>query len=165
MNRLFDLVGAHVRSYSDGILARRADFRRAVARAGEGVARLEHRPLLYRAVLRAIPIAVPRRFDAEAAGDLDALFELRIRDPRGHKPGRFTIKIHDGRCDVRRGGAGDGVTAVTVAAGDLVRLASAATGWPELLSSGRLELSGNPFEALIFPTVFRLPAKRAVATA
>ncbi len=129
------------------------------------MARLEQRPPFYRAVLRAIPLAITRRFDAEAAADLDALFELRIRDPRGHEPGRFTIKIHDGRCEVRRGGAGEGVTAVTVAAGDLVRLGSAAMGWPELLSSGRLELSGNPFEALIFPTVFRLPAQRAMAVA
>jgi SCP-2 sterol transfer family len=145
--------------------ARRTNFRSVVARGGEAVARLEHQHLLYRAVLRTIPTAISRRFDAEAAGDLDALFELRIRDPRGHPPGRFTIRIHKGRCEVRRGGAGDGVTAVTVAAGDLVRLGSAATGWPELVSSGRLELSGNPFEALIFPTVFRLPAERAAAAA
>ncbi|HZO79678.1 MAG TPA: SCP2 sterol-binding domain-containing protein [Solirubrobacteraceae bacterium] len=145
--------------------ARRVRFRDAIAKGGEAVARLEQRPLFYRAVLRAIPLAITRRFDAEAAADLDALFELRIRDPRGHEPGRFTIKIHDGRCEVRRGGAGEGVTAVTVAAGDLVRLGSAAMGWPELLSSGRLELSGNPFEALIFPTVFRLPAQRAMAVA
>jgi hypothetical protein len=145
--------------------ARHVRFRDAIAKGGEAVARLEQRPLFYRAVLRAIPLAITRRFDAEAAADLDALFELRIRDPRGHEPGRFTIKIHDGRCEVRRGGAGEGVTAVTVAAGDLVRLGSAAMGWPELLSSGRLELSGNPFEALIFPTVFRLPAQRAMAVA
>ncbi len=145
--------------------ARRVRFRDAIAKGVEAVARLEQRPLFYRAVLRAIPLAITRRFDAEAAADLDALFELRIRDPRGHEPGRFTIKIHDGRCEVRRGGAGEGVTAVTVAAGDLVRLGSAAMGWPELLSSGRLELSGNPFEALIFPTVFRLPAQRAMAVA
>jgi hypothetical protein len=133
-------------------------LRGAVARGGAALARLEHRPLLYRAVLRAVPIAIPRRFDADAAGDLDATFELRIRNPRGLEPARFTIKIHDRHCVVHAGGAGDGATAVTVAPGDLVRLASAATGWPELLSSGRLELSGNPFEALRFPTLFRLPA-------
>jgi hypothetical protein len=112
--------------------------------------------------VRTIPIAIPRRFDAEAAAGLEARFELRIRDPRGSDPTRFTIAIRDGRCEVHPGAAGDGVTAVTVAAGDLVRLASAATGWPELLSSGRLELSGNPFEALRFPTVFRLPPAAAL---
>lgn len=138
--------------------AERTTLRGAVARGGAAVARLEHRPLFYRALLRAIPIAIGQRFDANAAGDLEATLELRIRHPQAGEPARFTISIHDGRCEVRRGGAGDGVTAVTVAAGDLVRLGSGATGWPELLASGRLELTGNPFEALRFPTLFRLPA-------
>jgi SCP-2 sterol transfer family len=142
---------------------RRTSLRAAVARGGAVVARLEDRAVLYRAVVRAIPIAIPRRFDAEAAGDLETKFELRIRDPRGREPARFTINIREGRCEVHPGGAGNGVTAVTVAPGDLVRLASAATGWPELLSGGRLELSGNPFEALRFPTLFRLPAARTTA--
>lgn len=136
-------------------------LRTTVARGGAAVARLEHRPALYRAVVRAIPLAIPRRFDPEAAGDLEARFELRVRNPAGGEPARFEIHIHDGRCDVRPGGAGDGITAVTVNAGDLVRLASAATGWPELLSGGRLELSGNPFEALRFPVLFRLPPAAA----
>ena len=138
-------------------------LRTAVARAGAAVARLDRRPVLYRVVVRAIPMAIPRRLDPEAAGAVEAVFELRVRDPSGGDPARFTISIHDGRCEVRRGGAGDGVTAVTVAAGDLVRLASAATGWPELVSSGRLELSGNPFDALRFPVLFRLPAVAAGA--
>ncbi len=136
-------------------------LRTTVARGGAAVARLEHRRGLYRAVVRAIPLVIPRRFDPEAAGDLEARLELRIRDPGGGEPARFEIRIHDGRCEVRRGGAGDGVTAVTVSAGDLVRLASAATGWPELLSGGRLELSGNPFEALRFPALFKLPTAPA----
>jgi SCP-2 sterol transfer family len=140
--------------------ARRAPLRVAVARGGAAVARLEHRPALHRLVVWSIPMAIPWRFDPEAAGDLEARFELRVRNPAGGEPARFEIHIHEGRCDVRSGGA-DGVTAVTVNAGDLVRLASAATGWPELLSGGRLELSGNPFEALRFPVLFRLPPAAA----
>lgn len=136
-------------------------LRTTVARGGAAVARLEHRPALYRAVVRAIPLVIPRRFDAAAAADLDARFDLRVRNPAGGEPASFQIAIHDGRCEVRPGTSGDGVTAVTVTAGDLVRLASAATGWPELLSSGRLELSGNPFEALRFPALFRLPSAPA----
>jgi hypothetical protein len=41
----------------------------------------------------------------------------------------------------------------------MIRLASGAVGWPALLSSGRLEFSGDPFLALRFPTLFRLPAQ------
>lgn len=136
-------------------------LRTTVARGGAAVARLEHRPALYRAVVRAIPLVIPRRFDASAAEDLEARFELRVRDPGGGPPACFEISIHDGRCDVRPGASADGVTAVTVNAGDLVRLACATTGWPELLSGGRLELSGNPFEALRFPVLFRLPSAPA----
>ena len=49
--------------------------------------------------------------------------------------------------------------AVELGAGDMIRMASGAVGWPELLSSRRLELSGDPFLALRFPNLFRLPAK------
>jgi hypothetical protein len=45
----------------------------------------------------------------------------------------------------------------------MIRLVSGAIGWPELLSSGRLELTGDPFLALRFPTLFRLPAQSATA--
>jgi hypothetical protein len=40
---------------------------------------------------------------------------------------------------------------------DLILLASGAVGWPELLSSGRFELTGDPFLALRFASLFRLP--------
>ena len=44
-------------------------------------------------------------------------------------------------------------------ADDLIRLVSGAVGFPQLLASGRLELAGNPFVALRFPGLFRLPAR------
>ena len=31
--------------------------------------------------------------------------------------------------------------------------------WPELISSGRFELSGDPFLALRFASLFRLPVR------
>jgi hypothetical protein len=43
----------------------------------------------------------------------------------------------------------------------MVRLVSGAVGWPELLSNGRLVMSGDPFLALRFPILFRLPASAA----
>jgi hypothetical protein len=45
-----------------------------------------------------------------------------------------------------------------VHASDLVRLAVGRAGWPALLASGRLVLSGDPFLALRLPTLFRLRA-------
>ena len=109
-----------------------------------------------RLVLRAVPYALRRRFDPQAAGDLSTTFELRVRDRDAGEPVRFAIEVGGRQCRVRRGGAGDASAGVTVHADDLVRMASGVRGWSELLSSGRLELTGNPFVALRFPVVFRL---------
>ncbi len=130
----------------------------ALARGGEAVARLDRRPAVHRAVLSMIPIAIERRFDAEAGGEEELGFELRVRDPGGGEPARFAIEVRQGRCRARRGALPEATSAVTVAAEDLLRVGSGAVGWPDLVSSGRLELSGDPFEALRFPALFRLPS-------
>jgi hypothetical protein len=80
-----------------------------------------------------------------------------VRDPRGGDPRRFELRVADGRCEVTAGPARAPGATATLGADDLIRLASGAAGWPELLSSGRLELSGDPFLALRFPALFRLP--------
>jgi hypothetical protein len=136
--------------------------RLALARGGEAMARLDRRPLVHRAVLSLIPIAIKRRFDAEAAAEEQLGLELRVRDPGGGEPARFAIEVSGGRCRVRRDGLPEASSAVTVAGEDLLRIASGAVGWPDLVSSGRLELSGDPFEALRFPALFRLPAAAAI---
>ena len=45
----------------------------------------------------------------------------------------------------------------TIGADDLILLAGGAVTWPQLLSSGRFELTGDPFLALRFASLFRLP--------
>jgi hypothetical protein len=105
-----------------------------------------------RAVLTALPYAIPRRFDPAAADGLDATFELRVDG------GRFAVRIAEGRCKVTPGPAPGADTVVSVSGSDLIRLGSGAVGWPELLSSRRLAVSGDPFLGLRFPMLFRLPA-------
>lgn len=149
---------------------------RVLSQGGSRVAELDRRPLPHRVILRALPRAIATRFDPSAAGELEALFELRVRDPGGGEPARFWLSVAGGRCQVSAGAAGGGGAAggaggagaidaagtagasVTVGAGDLIRLVSRAAGWPALLSGGRLELAGDPFLALRFPILFRLPA-------
>ena len=112
-----------------------------------------------------MPRAIAARFDPDAAGDLEALFELCVRDPGGGEPDRFWLTVGEGRCEVspvspsQAGGcsARPGAS-VTVGAGDMIRMVTGAAGWPALLSAGRLELAGDPFLALRFPILFRLPA-------
>jgi hypothetical protein len=107
-----------------------------------------------RAILAALPVALGRQFHPAAAGGLEATFELRV----GREPAVFAVRIAGGRCTVVPGPAPDAGAGVALGAGDLVRLASGAACWPELLSSRRMELSGDPFLALRFPTLFGLPA-------
>ena len=129
-----------------------------IRRGGDQVARLDARPRSHKLILMALPLAIPLWFDASTAGDLDATLELRVRDPGHREPACFALNIADGRCEVSASRpAGAGAT-VTVGADDMIRLVSGAASWPQLLSSGRLELSGDPFLALRFPSLFRLPA-------
>jgi hypothetical protein len=122
------------------------------------MAGVDARPVPHRVILRLLPAVISRRFDPAAAGGLEAVFELRVRDPDGAGSTPFRLAIAGGRCEVSRGPApGAGATA-TVGADDLIRMASGAVGFPRLLSMGRLELGGDPFLALRFPTLFRLPA-------
>jgi putative sterol carrier protein len=122
------------------------------------LADLDRRPVPHRAILRALPSAIGRRFDPDAAGELDAVFELTVR---GREPAQFSLRISDGACEVTPGPAPNADAIATIGADDLIRLASGAIGFPELLASGGLELGGNPFLALRFPGLFRLPATAA----
>lgn len=109
-------------------------------------------------VLRLLPQAIARRFRAPA-DDLQATLELAIRDPAGREPARFALDVAGGACVVRAGAASRPGARATVAADDLIRLAGGAASWPELLSSGRFELSGDPFLALRFASLFALPVE------
>ncbi len=132
-----------------------------VSRGGERVAGLNGRPVPHRVILRALPYAISRRFDPAAAGDLQAVFELCVTDPRGHGPARYELRIGDGQCQVKPGAAAEAGATATLGADDLIRMVSGAISFPELLASGRMELGGDPFLALRFPGLFRLPARRA----
>jgi hypothetical protein len=137
--------------------------RGAIARVGKRVARLDRRRAPHWMIVRAIPVVIGRRFDTESAGELQATFELRIRDPHGREPAAFALDIADGSCSVRSGPAQSAGATALVGADDLILLASGAANWPELLSSGRFQLTGDPFLALRFASLFRLPVKLEAA--
>jgi hypothetical protein len=121
-----------------------------------GVARLDrHRPVHW-IVLRVIPRAITMRFEAPA-DHLEATLELAIRDPRGRSPAHFALAIAGQTCSVRPGAAQQPGARATLGSDDLILLASGAASWPELLSSGRFELAGDPFLALRFASLFNLP--------
>jgi len=98
-----------------------------------------------------------RLFNPDACKDLDAVFELRI--PR--KDGRTDVLALDvtyGHLEVRPGAAANAGAWVSIGGDDMVRLVSGVEPWPQMLADGRLELGGDPFLALRFPVVFKLPS-------
>jgi hypothetical protein len=107
-------------------------------------------------IVRVMVLVVPLRFDPGKADGVDAEIELRV-GIRGRRA-CLTLQIADRSCAVRPGPAPDSGAAATVGLADLIRLVIGDVGWPQLLSRGRFQLSGDPFLALRLPTLFRLPA-------
>jgi alkyl sulfatase BDS1-like metallo-beta-lactamase superfamily hydrolase len=132
---------------------------RVVQWGGDRVARLDRRPVTHRMIVAAAQRVIPKRFDPEAAGDLEAVLELRVRARDGGDDHRFALTVRGGTCTVRPGAAADAGAAVAVGADDMIRLVSGSVEWPELLAQKRLELSGDPFLALRFPKLFGFAAR------
>jgi putative sterol carrier protein len=129
-----------------------------IRRGGARIARIDRSRIGHEALLRAIERLVPRLFDPAAAGELDAVFELQLKHPRRAEPDRFGLAVRGGHLTVTRGAAPGAGAVISLGADDMVLLASGEAGWTELLASGRLTLSGDPFLALRFPRLFDLPA-------
>lgn len=119
------------------------------------LARRDRGRLAHRLILALLPRAIARRFDAGAAQDLEATLELSIR--HDSRPASYALAITGARCSVRAGVPSQANARATIGADDLIRLAGGVVTWPQLLSSGRFELSGDPFLALRFASLFRLP--------
>jgi hypothetical protein len=112
--------------------------------------------VVHRLILATLPRAIARRFDAAAAAGVNATLELSIRHPS--RPASYALAIADARCAVHHGAPADAQARASIGADDLILLAGGAVTWPQLLSSGRFELTGDPFLALRFASLFRLPA-------
>jgi SCP-2 sterol transfer family len=122
---------------------------------GQRLARLDRGRAFHWVVVRLLPRAIRMRFDPAAAHDLDATLELAIRHPA--RPASYELAISGASCSVRPGSPSRAGARATIGSDDLILLASGAVTWPELLSSGRFELTGDPFLALRFASLFRLP--------
>jgi hypothetical protein len=127
-------------------------MRRRLAR---WLARRDRGRVAHWVILAALPRAIARRFDGAAAEDLDATLELAIRHET--RPASYALAIAGARCSVRPGVPSRAHARATIGADDLILLAGGAVTWPQLLSSGRFQLTGDPFLALRFASLFRLP--------
>ena len=124
---------------------------------GQRLIALDRYSLVHWMLVRFVSRAIALRFSPSAAGDLDATLELALRDPHGRPTTRYEVRISGGRCTVRPGAPHGAGARASIGSDDLIMLASGAVAWPELFSSGRFELTGDPFLALRFASLFRLP--------
>ena len=122
------------------------------------IARLDRIGWVHRIVLRVLPRAIAGRF-VPPQDPLCAVLGLAILDPRGGKPAHFSLTVTEEGCSVRPGAADRPAARARVASDDLIRLAGGSASWPELFSSGRFQLSGDPFLALRFAALFALPVE------
>jgi hypothetical protein len=122
------------------------------------LARRDRGRLMHGLLLAVLPRAIAARFDTAAALDLDATLELVIRHHT--RPVSYALTIAGARCSVRPGVPARASARAAIGADDLILLAAGAVTWPQLLSSGRFQLTGDPFLALRFASLFRLPVVR-----
>jgi hypothetical protein len=132
-----------------------------LSRAGARVAQLDARPGTHRLILKAIPQAMKLMFDPSQADGLDCVMELRVIDQAGGDPASFTITISGGACTIKPGAPREPGAGAIIRGDDMIRLASGAVGWPELLAAKRLGMFGDVFLAIRFPRLFGLPAHAA----
>lgn len=124
-------------------------------RLARWLARRDRARVAHALILAGLPWAIAQRFDAAAADDLDATLELAIR--HDSRPASYALAIAGARCSVRSGAPARANARAEIGADDLILLAGGAVTWPQLLSSGRFTLTGDPFLALRFASLFRLP--------
>jgi hypothetical protein len=124
---------------------------------GQRLIRLDRNRIVHWMLMRVLSRAIVMRFNPSAARDLKATLELALRDPHGRPTTSYELCITDARCVVRAGRPGRAAARASIGSDDLIMLASGAVGWPELFSTGRFELTGDPFLALRFASLFQLP--------
>lgn len=124
---------------------------------GERLIRLDRFAPVHWVLTRVLSRAIAHRFDPAAAQELEATLELALRDPHGRPSTHYRLTISGGHCSVSPGTTDGAGARAEIGSDDLIRLAAGDVGWPELFSSGRFDLTGDPFLALRFASLFRLP--------
>ena len=105
---------------------------------------------------RVMAWAMGLRFDSSRATGLDATLEVLLSVLGGRRVVPLRLRVRDGGCEITPGRDPHAGARVSIGFADMVRVALGRAAWPALLSTGRLELAGDPFLALRFPTLFRL---------
>jgi putative sterol carrier protein len=102
-----------------------------------------------------------QRFDAERAGDLDAVVEFQVRDGRDGRTDRRQVTIADGRCTTSARAMGTPTLTIALGPVAFLKLVSGATGPRRLMLTGRLRVRGDLILAMRLPDVLGIPSRPA----
>lgn len=103
-----------------------------------------------------VAMSMQTMFDAAAADDLDALFELRLGEDR------FRMQVAEGRLDVSRGEAADAAGVIETTPPALVELIYRDRKVADAEQAGDLRIEGDRGAVMRFIGLFRLPDPVAV---
>jgi putative sterol carrier protein len=129
-----------------------------ITRLGAWGARSPIPPSGTRIGVDSIALALRSLFDRDRAGDLDAVYELRVDGTR------FRVSIGGGEIELARGAAEAPDVAIVGEPGDLAALITGRVSLDVALESGAIRIEGGRREAARFLRLFPMPEPCAAGT-
>jgi putative sterol carrier protein len=97
---------------------------------------------------------LPSKLDAEAAEDMDAVYQFDLSGAQG---GQYVVTIREGACQVKEGRHEDPHVILAMAGEDCVKVLKGELSGPVAAMSGRIRISGDIGLAMqlkaLFPTI------------
>lgn len=97
-------------------------------------------------------------FDAERAGEIDAVVHWRIGGGPDGGEDQYEVVIRERECAASHGFSADPRVALTLDAVDFVRLVTGSASGPELFMNGKLRVEGDMAFAAGIAGLFRIPS-------
>ena len=112
-----------------------------------------------RRVIRTVKRAMPRRFNADKAGELQAVVEFWITGGRGGRSENWQVVIEDRSCRVTEVLEREPDLTVEIDGVPFLKLITGTAAGPALFLKGDLKLQGDLMLASRLPRIFRPPRR------
>ena len=108
-------------------------------------------------VLDGIFSQLAEHFDAQKAGDTEAVLEWRILDKPGGGEDRYQVVVSGGDCKVEKDGKNAPRVTFTMKPVDFLKLVTGNAMGPMLFMTGKLKIDGDLMFAAGVQSLFRIP--------